>query len=114
MVAAFNSAAGSKEARESQNEANKGYRECTEASWLKHIRGGSSLCFLSGQIMIVCVFFLIQSVLIIKLNFGLNIVNGSCYFCLELLYGSLVVSYGSGSRLVVAMSSTDRFVAGIS
>ncbi|XP_024151323.1 rho family-interacting cell polarization regulator 1 [Oryzias melastigma] len=30
MVAAFNSAAGSKEARESQNEANKGYRECTE------------------------------------------------------------------------------------
>ncbi|XP_023809261.1 rho family-interacting cell polarization regulator 1 isoform X1 [Oryzias latipes] len=30
MVAAFNSAAGSKEARESQNEANRGYRECTE------------------------------------------------------------------------------------
>ncbi|XP_047436171.1 rho family-interacting cell polarization regulator 1-like isoform X2 [Mugil cephalus] len=30
MVAAFNSATGSKEARESLNEANKGYRECTE------------------------------------------------------------------------------------
>lgn len=32
MVAAFNSATGSKEARESLSEANKGYRECTEAS----------------------------------------------------------------------------------
>lgn len=32
MVAAFNSATGSKEARESLNEANKGYRECTEVS----------------------------------------------------------------------------------
>lgn len=32
MVAAFNSASGSKEARESLSEANKGYRECTEAS----------------------------------------------------------------------------------
>uniref|UniRef100_A0A3B4GBM3 FAM65 N-terminal domain-containing protein n=1 Tax=Pundamilia nyererei TaxID=303518 RepID=A0A3B4GBM3_9CICH len=30
MVAAFNSASGSKEARESLSEANKGYRECTE------------------------------------------------------------------------------------
>ncbi|XP_042343683.1 rho family-interacting cell polarization regulator 1-like [Plectropomus leopardus] len=30
MVAAFNSATGSKEARESLSEANKGYRECTE------------------------------------------------------------------------------------
>lgn len=32
MVAAFNSATGSKEARESLSEANKGYRECTEVS----------------------------------------------------------------------------------
>lgn len=32
MVAAFNCATGSKEARESLSEANKGYRECTEAS----------------------------------------------------------------------------------
>lgn len=32
MVAAFNSATGSREARESLSEANKGYRECTEAS----------------------------------------------------------------------------------
>lgn len=32
MVAAFNSASGSKEARESLSEANKGYRECTEVS----------------------------------------------------------------------------------
>lgn len=32
MVAAFNTATGSKEARESLSEANKGYRECTEAS----------------------------------------------------------------------------------
>lgn len=30
MVAAFNSATGSKEARESLSEANKGYKECTE------------------------------------------------------------------------------------
>lgn len=30
MVAAFNSATGSKEARESLSEANKGFRECTE------------------------------------------------------------------------------------
>lgn len=30
MVAAFNSATGSKEARESLNEANRGYREYTE------------------------------------------------------------------------------------
>lgn len=35
MVAAFNSTTGSREARESLSEANKGYRECTEvrASW---------------------------------------------------------------------------------
>lgn len=32
MVAAFNSATGSREARESLSEANKGYREYTEAS----------------------------------------------------------------------------------
>lgn len=32
MVAAFNSATGSREARESLSEANKGFRECTEAS----------------------------------------------------------------------------------
>ena len=32
MVAAFNSATGSREARESLSEANKGYRECTEVS----------------------------------------------------------------------------------
>lgn len=30
MVAAFNSATGSREARESLSEANKGFRECTE------------------------------------------------------------------------------------
>ena len=34
MVAAFNSATGSREARESLSEANKGYRECTEVSVL--------------------------------------------------------------------------------
>lgn len=35
MVAAFNSTTGSREARESLSEANKGYRECTEVrpSW---------------------------------------------------------------------------------
>lgn len=32
MVAAFNSATGSREARESLSEANKGYKECTEVS----------------------------------------------------------------------------------
>lgn len=32
MVAAFNSTTGSREARESLSEANKGYRECTEVS----------------------------------------------------------------------------------
>lgn len=49
MVAAFNSASGSKEARESLSEANKGYRECTEAS-----NGcGSVRCFYHN--MIVCV-----------------------------------------------------------
>lgn len=36
MVAAFNSATGSKEARESLSEANKGYRECTEVSVWTH------------------------------------------------------------------------------
>lgn len=42
MVAAFNSTTGSREARESLSEANKGYRECTEvrASW----RPGGSGC----------------------------------------------------------------------
>lgn len=30
MVAAFNSATGSREARESLSEANKGFKECTE------------------------------------------------------------------------------------
>lgn len=51
MVAAFNSASGSKEARESLSEANKGYRECTEAS-----NGcGSVRCFYHN--MIVCVFW---------------------------------------------------------
>lgn len=32
MVAAFNSATGSREARESLSEANKGYKECTEVN----------------------------------------------------------------------------------
>lgn len=32
MVAAFNSTTGSREARESLSEANKGFRECTEVS----------------------------------------------------------------------------------
>lgn len=51
MVAAFNSASGSKEARESLSEANKGYRECTEAS-----NGcGSVRCFYHN--IIVCVFW---------------------------------------------------------
>lgn len=33
MVAAFNSATGSREARESLSEANKGYKECTEVNY---------------------------------------------------------------------------------
>lgn len=33
MVAAFNSATGSKEARESLSEASRGFRECTEVSY---------------------------------------------------------------------------------
>lgn len=56
MVAAFNSAAGSKEARESQNEANRGYRECTEASELQqHFMQSKIFTWIrgAGQILIM-------------------------------------------------------------
>ena len=45
MVAAFNVAVGSREARESLSEANKGYRECTEVSGcFFHFGGKWQLC----------------------------------------------------------------------
>lgn len=54
MVAAFNSATGSREARESLSEANKGYKECTEvnkASEAKHMARGVyvSKCNAGGE-----------------------------------------------------------------
>ena len=44
MVAAFNSATGSKEARESLSEANKGYRECTEVGDWSEVSRIQQLC----------------------------------------------------------------------
>lgn len=45
MVAAFNSATGSREARESLSEANKGYKECTEVSDGPEVKRTTRRCF---------------------------------------------------------------------
>lgn len=48
MVAAFNSATGSREARESLSEANKGYKECTEVKGAREAKARDAGCLHSG------------------------------------------------------------------
>lgn len=52
MVAAFNSATGSREARESLSEANKGYKECTEVNDRPQVM--YALTRFGGMVRVVC------------------------------------------------------------